>query len=177
MTFAELLQDNKDAIAARWLDDLLASYGEEGSAAFRRGKDPFANPVGQRLRTGTQAIFEALLEGADAEKIREQFHEIVKIRAVQEFTASQAVGFVFQLKAAVRAELGGAAGDPKFAFELAQLDGRIDRLTLAAFDVFVQCREQLCQLRINEVKRQVSWILDKMNQRGFGPEPSRTDPP
>lgn len=172
MTFAQQLHDHKDAIVRRWLDDVLTSYGEEGSAAFRRGKDPFANPVGHALRAGTQAIFEALLEGADAERLREHLQEVIKIRAVQEFSATQAVGFTFQLKEAVRAELGSAASDPQFASELTKLDGQIDQLALAAFDVFVQCREQLCELRINEVKRQVSWVLDKMNERGFGPEPS-----
>ncbi|MHC4178291.1 MAG: RsbRD N-terminal domain-containing protein [Planctomycetota bacterium] len=176
MTFAELLQENKDAIVRRWLDDVLSTYPGDASAAFMRQKDRFANPVGHSLRVATRGIFEALLDGADAEKIHEYLHEIIKIRAVQEFAASQAVGFVFLLKEAVRAELGKAAGDSRLSSELAVFEGRVDRMALAAFDVFVQCREQVCQLRINEMKRRVSWIMDKMNNRDLDPEPDRISP-
>ncbi len=166
MMLGELLQQNKDDIVERWLEAALSAYPAEGSAAFQRQKDPFANPVGHRLRMGTREIFEALLDGMDGAKIRQHLHEIISIRAVQELPPSRTVGFVFELKDAIRKELGGAAEDPKFASELARLDGQIDRIGLDAFDVFAECRERLCELRVNEVKRQVSWIVDKMNARG-----------
>ena len=170
MTFGELLQSNKDAIVQRWLDDVLATYPGDSASAFRKQKDRFANPVGHSLREGTRGIFAALLNGMDAEEIRKHLREIIKIRAVQQFSASEAVCFVFRLKHAVRAELGKAARDPRFSVELAEVEGQIDRIALWAFDVFVQCREQVCELRVNEVKRRVSWILEKMTQRGFDPE-------
>jgi hypothetical protein len=175
VTLGELLQANKDAIVRRWLDNVLASYPQDGAAAFRRQKDPFANPVGGSLREGTRGIVEALLGEMDAEAIRPHLQRIIKIRAVQQLTTSQAVGFVFQLKEAIRAELAEEAGDAQFAPEWAELDGRIDRIALAAFDIFVQCREQICELRVNEVKRRVSWILAKINQRGLDPELARID--
>ncbi|GAG33495.1 unnamed protein product, partial [marine sediment metagenome] len=150
--------------------------------AFKRQKDPFANPVGHSLRVGTRRIFEALLRGMDlgkgdlgkmdVEKIRQDLHEMVKIRAVQQFSASEAVGFIFHLKEAVRAQLAEAVKDPRFSDELAQLDGQIDRVALAAFDLFVQCREQVYELRVNEVKRRVSWVMDKMGQNGFDSPPA-----
>jgi len=170
------LRKNKDAVVRRWLDDALATYPDRSAVAFTRQKDPFANPVGHSLRVGTRGIFEALLDGTDDEKIRRCLHEIIRIRAVQELSASVAVGFVFQLKEAIRTELPKAAGDPRFSAELAALEARIDRIALTAFDVFVQCREQLCELRVNEVKRSVGWIADKINKRSADPELTRTDP-
>ena len=104
----------------------------------------------------------------DAEKIRQYLRQIIKIRAVQQLSASQALCFVFQLKQAVRAELAEAVKEPWCFSELAKLDGRIDQIALASFDVFVQCREQVCELRVNEVKRQVSWIMGKIGERGLG---------
>ncbi len=172
MTLGELLLKNQDAIVGRWLDHVLATYGADSSAVFKRQKDPFANPVGHSLRVGMREIFEALLRGMDVEKIRQHLHEIVKIRAIQQFSASEAVGFVFYLKEAVRAELADAAKDPRFSDELAQLDRRIDRVALAAFDIFVQCREQVSELRVNEVKRRVSWVMDKMSQHGLDSQPA-----
>ena len=173
MTFSELLHQHKDAIIQRWLEDVLATYPEDSCAAFRRQKDAFANPVGYSLRVGTRGIFEALLQGMDAEKIRQYLHEIIKIRAVQQFSASRAVGFVFRLKQAIRAELGTTARDPSWLHELEQLEGQIDRIALTAFDLFVQCRERVSELRVNEVKRRMSWVMDRMNERGFDPESAR----
>jgi len=165
MTLGELLQKSQDAVVRRWLDGLLATYGGDASAVFKRQKNRFANPVGHSLRIATLGIFEALTEGMDAEEVRRHLGEIMKLRAVQEFSPSQAVGFVFQLKQAIREELAQTLADPRFSSELAEFDARIDRIALAAFDVYVQCRERVHELRLNEVKRRVSWTVDKMNQR------------
>ncbi len=180
MKLAELLLKNQDAIVGRWLELVLATYSGGAPAAFKQQKNPFANPVGHNLRVGTRNIFAALLRGMDfgridIEMIRQDLHNIVKIRAVQQFSASGAVGFVFHLKTAVQAELENAeledaelaemVKDPWFCCELTKLEGQIDQVALAAFDIFVQCREQVCELRINEVKRRVSWVMEKMEGR------------
>ena len=170
MTLGQLLHKHKQAIAERWLDDALATYPGDAAVAFKNQKDPFANPVGHSLRVATQSVFAALLDGKDDDEICQLLHEVVKIRAVQQFSASQAVDFIFRLKEAVRAGLGKAASDPQYAGELADFDRRIDRMALAAFDFFVKCREEVWQLRVNEVKRRVAWVLEKMGQRGLGPE-------
>ncbi len=176
MTLGILLRNNKEAIVQRWLDGALATYPDAAAAAFGRQNDPFANPVGHSLRAGTRHIFEALLDGMDAEEIRRSLHEIVKIRAVQQLSASQAVGFVFHLKQAIRVELGDAVRDPQLSSELAELEGQIDRIALAAFDLFVQCREQVHELRINEVKRRVSWVVERLNSGEPGPDADGDDP-
>ena len=175
MTLGELLREKSDAIVRRWFEDASATYPADAAVAFRRQKDPFANPVGRSLRVGTRGIFDVLLEGGDAAEIEPYLRDMVKIRAVQQFSASEAVGFVFGLKKAVRAELGLAAGDARFSTELAEFEGKIDRVALAAFDVFVECRERVCELRINEVKRNVAWVLERMNQGRFDSEQARGD--
>ena len=170
MTFARLLQKHKEGIVEQWLGAALASYPDDSAAAFRRQKDPFANPVGHSLRVGTRGIFDALLDGMDPATIRQHLGEIIKIRAVQQLPASGALSFVFHLKHAVRTELGKAAEDPQHSCELTELEDRIDQVALAAFDVYVQCREQLCELRVNEAKRKVSWIMTKINERDLDPQ-------
>lgn len=175
MTFEELLLQNKEAIIQRWLEVALSIYPAEASAAFARQKDPFANPVGHSLRVGTRRIFEALLDGADSAEVHQHLQDIIRIRAVQEFPASQTLGFIFQLKEAIRVEVGRPAQDTRWAAELGRLDGQIDRIALAAFDIFVECRERVCELRVNEIKRQVSWIVGKMNAGGSDPESAQID--
>jgi hypothetical protein len=165
MMLLELLEKRKDTIARRWLEGALSAYPDQSAAAFMRQTDPFANPVGHSLRVGTRGILDGLLRGTNAERISECLHEIIKIRAVQQFSPSEAVSFVFGLKEAIRAEAREEVGDPKFCSELAQFERQIDRVALAAFDLFVQCREQVYELRVNEMKRNVSWIVEKLNHR------------
>jgi len=165
MTLRDWLRENEEAILRNWCDSVLATYSSDASAIFRRKKDPFANPVGHGVRKGTREIFTALLAGADAGEFRRHVEEIVKVRAVQEFTASEAVGFVFSLKEAIRAELGETATKDQFASELTEIERDIDRIALAGFDVFVQCRERVYELQANELKRRVSWITEKIHRR------------
>jgi hypothetical protein len=175
MELRERLSKKQDAIVERWVADVLATYPDEAAAAFSREKDPFANPVGNSLRVGTRGIFEALLEGTDAGEIQDHLHEIIRIRAVQDFTASESVGFVLGLKKAIRAELGAEATDARFTSDMADVNDQIDRFALAAFDVFAQCREQVYDLRVSEMKRRVSWIMGKLNERELDSDLAQID--
>jgi len=175
MTLGELLLEHRHAIVQAWLDDVLATYSEDACKVFKKQKDPFANPVGHALRVATREIFEALLDEAEPSRIREVLHPVIKIRAVQEFSASQAVGFIFRLKEAIRTTLGKAMAEPRLASEWAKIEGQIDQVALAAFDVFVECRQQLYELRVNEVKRNVSWVMEKMSQRDSDSGLTRAD--
>lgn len=170
MTFRETLEGKKEAIVSRWFDAALSMYFQDASAAFARQKNQFANPVGHSLREGTLAIFEALLDGMDAERIRQHLGAIIKIRAVQQFSPSSALSFIFSLKEIVRGELGETVDCAELLSERLLFEQRIDELALAAFDVYVQCREQLFEIRTNEMRRSVSWIVEKLNQRDNAPE-------
>ncbi len=161
-----ILGEKKEAIVKRWLEDTTASYAPETRAFLNRGKDRFANPVGHALRVGTQAVFENLLEGMEPDRICSHLDDIIRIRAIQDFSPSQAVSFVFLLKKAVRAELGKEAEDPRLLVELTELDADVDRIALLAFDVYTRCREQVCELRVSEVKRSVAAIMERFNRSG-----------
>jgi hypothetical protein len=168
VSLQELLQEKKDAIVQRWVEEVLATYSEDASALFQTERDPFANPLGHQVREGTRGVFEAVLSGMDAERIRQHLAEMVKIRAVQEFSPSQALSFVFALKSVIRKEVPSASRDPRYLEALSDMDSKIDQVALAAFDLFVEAREEVSQLRIREVKRQVAWVMEKINQSDSG---------
>ena len=98
-------EQNRAAIGERWLERTLASYRPDAAAFFKQQQNRFANPVGQTFAERTGAIVDGLLAGADATELCVHLEEIVKIRAVQEFTPAEAVSFVFLLKDAIREEL------------------------------------------------------------------------
>lgn len=170
MRLRNVLQEKKAAIVERWLNDTLATYGGDASRFFGQEKNRFTNPVGHALRVSTQAIFESLLEGIEADRVCRHLDDVIRIRAIQDFAPSQAVSFVFLLKRAIREELGDDIREPRLAAELSGIDGEIDQVALFAFDIYTRCREQVCELRVNEVKRSVSAVMDRFTGGGFEPE-------
>lgn len=154
---AELLKAKEEAIVERWFDLILATYPEESVRFFKGTKDPFHNPVGSTINREIKALFEELLAGGlDRGKVSPFVDRIVRIRAVQDYTPSQAVGFVLGLKPVVRQALAkDMAKHPEaaaLAAELSEFEARVDELALIAFDIYVGCREKIYELKAQEVK-------------------------
>ncbi len=145
----------------------MATYNQDATVFFRQNKDPFANPVGHALRNGTSAIFDNLLDGFNAETVAPFLKKIIKIRAIQDFSPSQALSFVLLMKKSIRTELGDKAVEQKFHTELIALETDIDRIALLAFDIYMQCREDYNELRVNEIKRSVSGIMGRFSGSSF----------
>jgi hypothetical protein len=176
VSIGDLLRERTDAIVHRWVEEVLSSYPRDAAVLFQQQQDPFANPVGRSVRDGTRGIFQAILNGMDSDELRSHLDEIVRVRAVQQFSPSEALSFVFALRSIIRDVIPELDADPRLRREVAELDEKIDRVALAAFDVFAERREAVNQLRIQEVKRQVAWVFRKINQRDGGIEPTPGGP-
>jgi hypothetical protein len=165
-----LLPQHTEAIVQRCVEEVLSTYPDNGAELFRREQDPFANPVGHSVRTGVRSLVEGLIDGTDPVQLREALSGILKIRAVQTFSPAQAVGFLFSFKHIAHEYVGDRADEPATRAELARWDQRIDELTLLAIDIYVAQREQVYQLRVNEAKRRVAWVVEKLNRDTVGEE-------
>jgi hypothetical protein len=154
----ELLWDEKATIAAMWLDKLFQTYSPDAVKLFAKDKNQFTNPVGHLLSEGIKGAFEAIVE-EDDEALALNLDKIIRVRSVQDMSASQSISFVFFLKDVVRRALKNHLKGPAMMSELIRFDARIDTVALKAFDVYVQCRDKVFELRVNEVKRNVSQIL------------------
>ena len=159
MAFARLLQEKKSAILDRWFDLVLETYQADTQRFLKKQKSRFGNPVAQEISQGIEGVFDQLVKGAGEEASSPFLDRIVRIRAVQEFTPAQALAFVFGLKMVIREELAGSLAGSSFAVELADFDARIDRLALLAFNIYMKCKEQIFQLRVDEVKNRVGALL------------------
>lgn len=162
-TLKDLLRDKKGSIVERWLKDILSVYSPETCSFLNRRKDRFTNPVGHALRVGTQTILEGLIEGMETDSICRHLDDIIRSRAIQDFSPSQAVSFVFNLKKVVRLELGEEAKDPQLYAGLIKFEADVDQVALFAFDIYTRCREQVQELRVNEMKRSVAAIMKRFN--------------
>ncbi|MFC1705985.1 RsbRD N-terminal domain-containing protein [Planctomycetota bacterium] len=157
----ELLLPHRERIVRGWCERIAASYPERTAAFLHDQKDPFANPVGAALREGVEAIFGAFLADRGYEELAPALDRIVRIRAVQEFTPAAAVGFVFELKGLLREALEGDLSQPWVREGLGELEVRVDRLVLSAFNVFMECREQVYSARVKQIR---NLSLDRMER-------------
>jgi RsbT co-antagonist protein rsbRD N-terminal domain len=160
----DLLERHADAVVARWCDEVLAQYPDRAYAAWTREQDRFANPVGHSVRTGTRGTFAAVLSGGEPGALRAALDEMIRIRAVQQMSATAAVGFVFMLRDIIHDELGKELADARLRPQVAELERRIDAAALAAFDLYAEHRQRLSELRISELKRNIPWAVGRAGQ-------------
>jgi len=153
MTLRLLLEDRRQDVLADWHKRSQAVHSEGMRALMGRGGDQFSNPVKGVLDEATASLYAALLEGADREELVLVLDTPVRLLALQGLTPSQAVGFVFELKHAVRHVLGKEIGKRGLEREVLALEQRIDEAALVAFDGYMGCREQLLRLRTNDERR------------------------
>jgi len=166
LVLRDVLQPHRSEALDRWRGYVLASYPEEAARFFRKEKDQFKNPVGQSIHRATEAIFDGVLLERDVDGVPEALEALVRIRAVQDFSPSEAVAFVFLLKRAVREVLEGASADGPPAQALSDLESRVDALALAAFETYARCREELFEIRLRASKRRVAVLLERFGREG-----------
>jgi len=150
----DLLSKKRRSIVEKWFDQILDTYPEDTSKFLKKEKDPFANPVRHTILKGIEGVYDELLEeGKSPEALNTFLDNVIRIRAVQDFSPSQALAFVFSLKTVIRDVLGKEIRENHLHDQLLLFESRVDALALRAFDVYMGCREEMYELRVNEVKR------------------------
>lgn len=170
VTFGDLLEERKDTIVGRWVDAVLSAYPADSAALFQAQQDPFANPLGHTVREGARDVFQVILNGMDPDELKSRLDPIVRIRAVQQLSTTEALSFVFSLRSIIRDVIPESEAEPGFGADLKAMDAAIDQVALAAFELYAARREEVAELRIREVKRQVAWVMGKINRESAGPE-------
>jgi hypothetical protein len=165
----DVLVRERAAIVAEWYERVLAGYPDEAAGFLRSQSDRFANPVGAGLREALGPLYDGLVEGVGCEQLAASLDTVIRVRAVQEMAPSRAVGFLLELKPIIERRLTVASDDERR--ELRQFEERIDRLVLAAFDVYTGCREQVCEIRVRAIRDRSLTMIERLNQwraRGHG---------
>ena len=158
-----ILSEKKDDLLAAWFDRIIDTYPAETAKFLRNQKDRFANPVGQTIHEGIEGLFHELIHGGEIGRVTTFLDAIIRVRAIQEFTPSQAVSFIFFLKTVCREGTKDIPLSAELAGELATFESQIDSLALIAFDIFVQCREKLYDIKANEMRNMTYRLLKNAN--------------
>ena len=163
MQLENRLSQKKDTILKKWFDQVIKTYPEETSKFFGRRSDPFSNPVGSTVFHGLEAILKELVHGMDHETLKSFLDPIVRIRAVQNFSPSEAVSFVFDLKSVVRECFAKDMPEGPDVDALLEFESKIDTLSLIAFDIYAACREKISELKTSEMRRTTFRALERAN--------------
>lgn len=152
MRLNKLLAQRKTSIVKKWFAATIETYPSDTAKFLNSRKDPFANPVGRTIYHGLEALFNELLKEMDHEVMRSFLDPIIRIRAVQNFSPSQATSFIFFLKDVIRNDIKKKDFQAQLFSELLLFESKIDELSLTAFNIYMNCREKIYELKANEMK-------------------------
>ena len=162
MKLEDLLKHKAPHIRKRWVDLIIETYPADSQRFLREQKDRFANPVGTTLSRAVESLYHELLHGMDPEKVTASLDEIVRIRAIQDFSPARAMIFIFLLKKVLREELHQEIKESTAACEeLLVLESRVDEMALRGFELYMNCREKVYEIRAKEAKNHVSRLLQR----------------
>jgi len=161
----DLLIQERDTVVNRWKQLLVETYPPETQKFLKTQKNPFANPLGQSIDDGLEGLYDTLLNDGDLEAFSKFLDRVIRIRAVQGYSPSTAIGFVFLLKVAVNDVLGQAIREKRIYEDLLTFDQKIDSLALLSFNIYMQCRETLFEIRTNEIRNRTSRLVERACQK------------
>lgn len=150
MDLAEAFRYHGKTIVGQWVNYTLSTY--RSSKFFRNESDKFANPIGGVTREALESIFLLLAANEDPEKFVKPLEKLLRLRAVQDFSPSQAVSPIHAVKHITRDVFAADKERAQLVHELYDFEFAVDIAVLAAFDIYMQERERLFDVRINELK-------------------------
>ncbi len=161
MDLYEYLSQKKNTIVKKWVEAIVDRYPRDAGKLFIDVKDQFANPFGHTLKTELPVIFDELIEPENPEVLTRSLESIIRIRAVQDHSPSEAAGFLFLIKDIVRNE----KDLPKDFTKILEFETRIDRAVAGCFDIYMQMKLKIYEIKANEKRRTFGKMVDKINRK------------
>jgi len=165
MELKAVLEQNREAILEKWFETIIGTYPQQTSQFLAKQKDRFRNPVGYAIERSIGPVYDQLATSMETDALLESLDSIIRIRSVQEFSPSQAIAFVFELKSVIRDVLGDRGRELERSGDLAVLDERIDRVAMLAFDKYTECRQKLFEIRTKEIRSQSTKLLERYTKK------------
>ena len=166
----QILEQKKAEIAKKWFDLTAQTYAPDTAEFLKSKTDAFANPVGSTMLNGLKVLLDQLIHTMDPETATSHLDPIIRIRAVQNFTPSQATAFILYLKKIIRENLKKELRNSQIAAELLDLESKIDQLCLMAFDIYMQCREKIYHISANETRNRTFRAFERAGLISGSPE-------
>lgn len=151
-TVYQKIARNRECILSLWQAALLPQGLSKVCASQAQSQS--ATPATLLLKAESEALLDWLIQGEEVVQTRSSLKEICRLKAVQTTgNPSEALSFILDLKSIVRLVLEDKESNNLAYGEYKEMDGRIDQLLLLAFDEYVECRERVMEIRVDEVRR------------------------
>jgi hypothetical protein len=163
MKIKKILAEKKTDIVGKWFQSTLDVYPDKTVAVYKKNLNQFANPVGVTISNAIAKLFDELINGIEEERVKPIMEEIVRIRAIQDFSPSKSLDFIFRLKDIILKYIDKDI-EPENIKELLKIEAEIDRLAQISFDIYVTCREKLFELKAVEYQKRIHRLLKKADK-------------
>ena len=147
----DFLRENRTSILQEWFDQTVNTYEPEMTRFLKKEKNQFSNPVRNTIINSLEKIYDGILQEND-NRDQNDLEQIIKVRAVQDFSPSDALSFLFDLKRIIRSDITNRNLDEEFMKELFDLDERFESIYKRAFNIYNECRIKIHEIKIAEVK-------------------------
>ena len=146
-----LLIQNRDSLLQEWIDQTINTYEPEMVRFLKKEKNQFSNPVRNTIISSLEKIYDTIFTGDSVDEYN-GLEEIIKVRTVQDFSPSDALSFLFDLKKIIRSELQKCDQKVEAMDELYDIEERFDSLFKKAFNYYNDCRQKIQDIKMAEIK-------------------------
>jgi hypothetical protein len=153
MELKQALRQHHTQLLRQWFTATINTYPSQAAKILGKNADRFDNPVGAVTRETLEEVLTLLAEDPSRDVLETALDPVIRIRAVQAFSAADAVSFIFFLKSIGTEVLGSALAR--------ELDPLVDRLALAGFNRFMKCKEEIFLLKAMESKRRIHSAFER----------------
>jgi len=153
MDLKQILKKNKSAFVKEWFRATIDTYPAQSAKILGKDSNRFDNPVGAATHETIEDVFDLILGDFNQEMLEKALDPVIRIRAVQAFSASEAVSFVFALK-----EIGEKILDDSV---IKKFDKLVDKIALASFNRLMKCKEDIFLLKATESKRRIHRAFER----------------
>ena len=153
MQLKQIVKKNKALFIKEWFQATIDTYPAESARILGKKSNRFDNPIGAVTQETIEDVLNLILEDFNQEKLEKVLDPIIRIRAVQSFSASEAVSFVFALK-----RIGEKIID---AGLIREFDKIVDQIALASFNAYMKCKQEIFLLKATESKRRIHSAFER----------------
>ena len=153
MDAKQAVKKKKQEFLKQWFQATIATYPKESARVLGKDADRFDNPVGAVTRETLETILDLFSEDVTRETLEKALDPLIRIRAVQAFSAAEAVAFIFALK-----PIGETLIEPDHLMEFHRM---VDEIALAGFNKLMKCKEEIFLLKATESKRRIHRAFER----------------
>ncbi|MCD4677172.1 MAG: RsbRD N-terminal domain-containing protein [Desulfobacula sp.] len=153
MHLKQILKKNKELFIKKWFRATIDTYPAQSAKILGKDSNRFDNPVGAATHETIEDVFNLIIGDFNQEILEKTLDPVIRIRAVQAFSASEAVSFVFALK-----QIGENILDDSL---IREFDKLVDKIALAAFNKLMKCKEEIFLLKATESKRRIHRAFER----------------